>query len=462
MDGLRHYHCFPMIQDGKRCIETARLFSFEQEIKQNVLYISGNENNETLKYPVICVNGYDILQLNTTDPIQVLNDVMDLIENYNSWEIKIREMILAGVTLQNILEESVSLFDGILGLADLSFYVYAEARGGRPTVGFKLSDQTLTLGAIQGISSQKKVWENTRRAYPLELPSYHAQGAVRNLFLNGRHVGWLISICQDRIPGQADLDRLEILAGMIENYLEIHEHENNKTDNISVFRDILTGEQDKQDALYRLNNIGWKETGSFQVLLLGRQNEMSLSAAVIERKLRILYDNIILIPEGTQWIIINDSGNRNSIQLASFEAFLTKFGWCCGVSASVDNVFDLASALKMAKVAITYTSDKNCVCYFESVAVSYALELVRKHSEIPLLHPVLNQLKEYDDVNATELYNTLGTYLLSERNLVITAKKMHIHRNTVFYRIKRIEELTNVDLEDFYTRLYLLMSYLLG
>ncbi len=54
-----------------------------------------------------------------------------------------------------------------------------------------------------------------------------------------------------------------------------------------------------------------------------------------------------------------------------------------------------------------------------------------------------------DERNHTELYHTLKTYLLCENNVTAAAKRLHIHRNTLVYRLKQIKECIDVDMNDF-------------
>lgn len=54
-----------------------------------------------------------------------------------------------------------------------------------------------------------------------------------------------------------------------------------------------------------------------------------------------------------------------------------------------------------------------------------------------------------DERNHTELYHTLKTYLLCENNVTAAAKRLHIHRNTLVYRLKQIKECIDVDTNDF-------------
>ena len=76
-----------------------------------------------------------------------------------------------------------------------------------------------------------------------------------------------------------------------------------------------------------------------------------------------------------------------------------------------------------------------------------------------LLHPGLTRLRRYDERHGTDFYNTLYQYLLAERNVVATAKALFIHRNSMIYRLQRIQQLLDVDLDDPNVRLYLLLSY---
>ena len=61
----------------------------------------------------------------------------------------------------------------------------------------------------------------------------------------------------------------------------------------------------------------------------------------------------------------------------------------------------------------------------------------------------IEQLLLEDERNNTELYHTLKTYLLCENNVTAASKRLHIHRNTLVYRLKQIREFIDVDMNDF-------------
>lgn len=60
----------------------------------------------------------------------------------------------------------------------------------------------------------------------------------------------------------------------------------------------------------------------------------------------------------------------------------------------------------------------------------------------------LQILQQEDEENNTELYETLKMYFLCAHNVVETANALHIHRNTLIYRLKKIRELIGDDIED--------------
>ena len=69
----------------------------------------------------------------------------------------------------------------------------------------------------------------------------------------------------------------------------------------------------------------------------------------------------------------------------------------------------------------------------------------------------------YDKANETELYKTLAVFLRNERHATKTAQELYIHRSTLFYRLDRIHDLIQQDLDDPKVRLYLNLSlYILG
>jgi purine catabolism regulator len=64
----------------------------------------------------------------------------------------------------------------------------------------------------------------------------------------------------------------------------------------------------------------------------------------------------------------------------------------------------------------------------------------------------------YDQKNGTDLVNTLEHYYNSNSNIMLTAEKLYIHRNTLNYRLKRIKEILGLDIDEAETKICLIMA----
>ncbi len=64
------------------------------------------------------------------------------------------------------------------------------------------------------------------------------------------------------------------------------------------------------------------------------------------------------------------------------------------------------------------------------------------------IHPSLLKLKKYDDETNNQLLETLEMYIMSNQNAVKTAEGLFIHYKTMLYRLNRIKEITDLNLED--------------
>ncbi|MEE9285719.1 MAG: helix-turn-helix domain-containing protein [Dehalococcoidia bacterium] len=70
----------------------------------------------------------------------------------------------------------------------------------------------------------------------------------------------------------------------------------------------------------------------------------------------------------------------------------------------------------------------------------------------------LAPLVEYDARTGSDLVVTLRAYVEYGGNVATTAQRLFLHRNSVAYRLQRIEELSGIELRDRATRHVLLVA----
>ena len=75
-----------------------------------------------------------------------------------------------------------------------------------------------------------------------------------------------------------------------------------------------------------------------------------------------------------------------------------------------------------------------------------------------LLHPAIARLSAYDAESGSEMLATLRAYIDASCNQVECARAIHVHLNTLKYRLKRISEISGIDFKDQRDLLYLRIS----
>lgn len=97
----------------------------------------------------------------------------------------------------------------------------------------------------------------------------------------------------------------------------------------------------------------------------------------------------------------------------------------------------------------SFDDNESSIVFVENykMPISY-LVLKRTPNGMHLCHPAIGRIRAHDQENETHYFETLKAYLLNEMNYQKVAEKLFIHKNTVIYRIQRIEELFHLNLKD--------------
>ncbi|GAC1468069.1 MAG: PucR family transcriptional regulator [Chloroflexota bacterium] len=102
------------------------------------------------------------------------------------------------------------------------------------------------------------------------------------------------------------------------------------------------------------------------------------------------------------------------------------------------------------------------ITYFGDLGIYRLLFAMRETTEMQEFHnEMLGQLASYDREKNTELIPTLDAFL-SSNNATEVAVRLNLHRNSLLYRLRRIREITGLDLDDAETRLALHLALRVG
>ncbi|MBF7097459.1 helix-turn-helix domain-containing protein [Alkalibacter sp. M17DMB] len=145
--------------------------------------------------------------------------------------------------------------------------------------------------------------------------------------------------------------------------------------------------------------------------------------------------------------------------------YLYQYHIISGAVDPVEDLYSLPDYYLQGRLTALYRyrnemegSNTKLYYYHDIAPIPLFLHLSQQKEYHCFIHPVLGKIQEYDKENDTDYYKTLSSYCrhLFQKN--DTSEAMHIHRNTLNYRLSRLEELFGLDLQDYHVLLHLVLS----
>ena len=172
----------------------------------------------------------------------------------------------------------------------------------------------------------------------------------------------------------------------------------------------------------------------------------------------IIYNGEIIV------LIVLPKDNRMSEKdFKSAVSICKKHRLYAGISNLFTNIIDIKNyymqALRAIELGIPGHKSPTCFKYSEYYMQHLSTIFFKKESPEVFCHPQLEKLFEYDKTHNSDYAHSLYMYLIYERNSVAAADAMHIHPNTLKYRLRNIFEIIDVNLDDYHERNYLVTSY---
>lgn len=116
-----------------------------------------------------------------------------------------------------------------------------------------------------------------------------------------------------------------------------------------------------------------------------------------------------------------------------------------GMSASFSNLKNTMVAYRQAQSALSFPSNDR-VAHYEVLRGSSPFLGASAGQAESAAFDILNPILHHDTERGTELLLTLRVFLEENRNWKGTAARLHVHRQTLYARVARIEQLTGRDL----------------
>jgi carbohydrate diacid regulator len=99
---------------------------------------------------------------------------------------------------------------------------------------------------------------------------------------------------------------------------------------------------------------------------------------------------------------------------------------------------------KQAEKAVLTASSNNSIVFEDELQLELCLQEISKETKQEYINRTIEPLLQDE-----ELLETLHTYISNNQSQKQSAKKLNIHINTLHYRLKRIDDITNLDPKNF-------------
>lgn len=470
------------------CLRCCQVYCGQKDLRQDVLYlipegIAGNFPVDVFRYlawddlpgkaPHIC--GL------RRPAYEVLNEIVSIFQRYRDFESQLNQIVTSGGTLTDLCRAGSAFFQNPIYIHDNMFSVIALSSKVEGMLKFEYNERTGKLYIPLWLINEFKYDENYQKTleyrtaglWDNEQYPYTMRSLYVNLFSNNVYCGRMLinEIGSALLPGQ--YQAAEYLARYAVKLIEHDDMDSSRRywGLEDTFIDLLSGVAvDNRDLQTTLSILDWTPLDSYLCLKIRNQSEAlsirsdkalnNTLASQIQGYFSFNYQKMLCVV-----INLSRPGTDQHAVRRILAPLVRDSCMYVGISNPVDNIHHIAVGFRQADIALQYIVEENSsqwIVPFSECALHYIRG--RATQEIPAKmladHSLLTILR-YDRKHGTQYYNTLQSYLVNERNIPKTANALIIHRTTLTYRLEKMQELFNLNLDDDYQRLYLLVSLFL-
>ena len=451
-------------------VEAGAPESFETDINRNEVEVavSSCDDSDFGNIPYI-----QVALENLEEIAEFMNDMQEIFDTADGWERKIHDLMLEHAGMERLLQVTSEFLQNPLTVIGLDFTFVAEA-GSKylPPRARLYTDEGLNVEYVNALLQNETYREMADTHETVMFPAYISgcRSMNRNLFVDEKATHRLIlTECRVEIT-QGVICVLDILSEKLE-FLLTHEEEETDPDRDieQIFVRVLSDRTaDYMQISRELSELGWGGNHEYMCLILQITylNQQNLSTKAISRYIKkklgdsvsFLYQDEIVVFFDLTRLGMNQEEVAGKLVYFIRDTYLK-----AGYSRVMTGHMNLRRQYVQAKTALDVGSRKKpylWIHYFGQVALTYILEQATKRLPGTMIcHEGLLELKKHDEENQTQYMETLRVYLEQHLSATQAARELFIHRSTFLYRLDRIREILQSDLDDPEEIFYLELSF---
>ena len=412
------------------------------------------------------------------DTCALLSVLLELFARWQSWELQLDHMVYRNAPLHELCQLGETILRNPICIHDDWFIMVATSQG-LPKVmppeyimsSSKLFVPKVVVDDFKFDTDYLETYQHRSAQYWRSAPNVPGCLYV-NIWENAVYLGRLLVV--ESASGFRPMDYLlaEVLTQRAALLLQQRKlgqpHPQSYRSLDDILFDLLHGKQpDVSEENQLMASLNWSKSDKFTCIRVqGQQTEYShVIAHALHSDLFCTFPDCYILFNGhQQCIVLNLSLHPTTLPRIRHALAPLCRDYClyAGISSPVQGTRQLHLAFHQTEVALSQAfrlRNDHWIIPFSECALDYIFSSL--HSPLQPVHiaaPELQLLMSHDQEKGTQYFETLRTYLLQERDIPRTAQELIIHRTTLQYRLKKILSMTELNLDNPWQRLYLMLS----
>ena len=430
------------------------------------------KNIQDIKCQMILVKG-------ECSATKLFNTVQALFIRLNKWERDMYRAIADKVPVQNLLNLCADNFRKPVFVFDYALNTLASINnspgtdmivntisscGGLPDDYIRFIIDNNILSAAKEYKEPGLLRNTLKRPFNVMIKSLRA---------NTLSVDCVVMFFDRELPTPSDYDYMRYFVNMLDRFIQLNGKGNNRQikNDQSFFTDCIEGRiVSKADMQRRAMLVGIPCLGRFSLSCV-RFDSFSYSSAIyLMDEMSAANPTAVIFVYKQEVILINNESkfpnseaDKETIAMRS-DDYLKKHNAKVGISGICTDLFALRISYMQAAAAIELGTmlDPGKFRYrYRDYFFYHIISCAGKSIDFRYMYAQrLNSVIEYDREHGSDNLKLLEVYLMNEFSVSKTAEIMHLHRNSVIYRLDKIKALMGESLEDPVFRANLLLSCL--
>lgn len=439
----------------------------------NILYITDYSKlySPDLVGHILCIGCADKLKILNHMYIEEtlnLHELHNTIENtlhqhrqIESIKNSIFNSLYTGRGIDGLLETAYKAIGNPITICDSSYNIIEVFPKGADEKYFQLRNKRYSLKEIftNNMKSTQTIQRIYHSVYPFAITLDDSE--VELIFISIRIkravVGYVCVKCVNKSYEEKDLEIIHSLSQMLSIQLQKDDsYKNPYGIKYDMFLKQLFENQfdDKETAIKHLTLMGVEPKKYYYIIVstFTHHSYAIMAKTYYWEQLSTIFPNSVTGIFGNRFITLISTPDKESFFeriYSRFEAFLQMNQMLSALSYGFTNLTDANLYSNQSNSLLTdrlVAYNETPIALYEDYYLKDIISLTKQPAHVKsTIHPSIKDMYECDQTEGTDYIKTLSAYFECNRNMPATAKKLFIHKSTLFYRFDKMKQLFNVD-----------------